>query len=54
MTAPSVLDVLEELITIVVDPAAAEVDEAGTSPRATVIALPDRIGRVWCGLPRSG
>lgn len=39
MTAPAVLDVLEELITTVVEPAAAEVDATGTFPRLAVTAL---------------
>ena len=39
MTAPPVLDVLEELITTTVDPAAAEVDATGAFPRAAVTAL---------------
>jgi alkylation response protein AidB-like acyl-CoA dehydrogenase len=39
MTAPSVLEVLEELITSVVEPGAADVDAAGSFPRAAVTAL---------------
>jgi isovaleryl-CoA dehydrogenase len=39
MTAPIVLDVLEELIETVVEPAAADVDANGTFPRAAVRAL---------------
>jgi isovaleryl-CoA dehydrogenase len=39
MTAPSFLDVLEELITSVVEPAATDVDVHGTFPRAAVTAL---------------
>jgi alkylation response protein AidB-like acyl-CoA dehydrogenase len=42
VTAPAVLDVLEELITTVVDPAAPEVDASGTFPRAAVTALGQR------------
>jgi len=34
MTAPSILDVLEEIITPAVDPAAAQVDARGEFPRA--------------------
>jgi alkylation response protein AidB-like acyl-CoA dehydrogenase len=44
VTAAPVLDVLEELISSVVEPAAAEVDATGTFPRAAVAALGD------CGL----
>ena len=54
MTAPPFLDVLEELITIVVDPAAAEVDASGTSPRAEVTARQDITGRAACGRPVPG
>jgi hypothetical protein len=39
VTAPSVLDVLEELITTAVEPAAAHVDASGTFPRSSVTAL---------------
>ena len=39
MTAGSFLDVLEEIITTVVEPAAADVDANGTFPRAAVSAL---------------
>lgn len=39
MTAPNFLDVLEELIKTVVEPAAADVDATGTFPRAAVSAL---------------
>ena len=39
MTAPTFLDVLEELIETVVEPAAADVDAHGTFPRAAVSAL---------------
>jgi alkylation response protein AidB-like acyl-CoA dehydrogenase len=39
VTTPAVLDVLEELITTVVGPAAPEVDTTGTFPRAAVTAL---------------
>jgi isovaleryl-CoA dehydrogenase len=39
MTEGSVLDVLEELITTVVEPAATDVDASGTFPRASVDAL---------------
>jgi alkylation response protein AidB-like acyl-CoA dehydrogenase len=39
MTANTVLDVLEELISSVVEPAAADVDATGTFPRASVTAL---------------
>ena len=39
MTAPAFLDVLEELISTVVEPAAADVDATGTFPRAAVTAL---------------
>lgn len=39
MTEPSFLDVLEEIITTVVEPAATDVDTAGTFPRAAVTAL---------------
>jgi alkylation response protein AidB-like acyl-CoA dehydrogenase len=39
MTAPPFLEVLEEIITNTVDPAAASVDEHGTFPRAAVTAL---------------
>ncbi len=39
MTAPAFLDVLEELITTVVEPAAADVDANGTFPRAGITAL---------------
>ena len=39
MTAPSFLGVLEEIITAVVEPAAADVDRAGVFPRAAVSAL---------------
>ena len=42
MTASSVLDVLEEIISSVVDPAAAEVDAAAEFPRAAVTALGER------------
>ncbi len=42
MTTPSFLDVLEEIITTVVDPAAADVDATGTFPRAAVVAMGDR------------
>jgi alkylation response protein AidB-like acyl-CoA dehydrogenase len=41
MTASPVLDVLEELITTVVEPAAADVDRNATFPRAAVTALGD-------------
>jgi alkylation response protein AidB-like acyl-CoA dehydrogenase len=41
MTEGSVLDVLEELITTVVEPAATDVDANGTFPRAAVTALGD-------------
>lgn len=41
MTAPNVLDVLEELIHTTVDPAAADVDATGTFPRAAIRALGD-------------
>ena len=59
MTATPFLDVLEELITTVVDPAAAEIDPMGTSPRAAFTALPDVtapdvIGRALCGPPLFG
>ncbi len=65
MTATGVLDVLEELITKVVAPAADELD-AGALPRpaglevgaaapmAPTDALQDFIGRAVCGLPRFG
>jgi hypothetical protein len=42
MTASSVLDVLEELITSVADSAAADVDAARTIPRAAVAASSER------------
>ena len=42
MTAPAFLDVLEELKKTVVDPAAADVDAAGSFPRAAVTALGER------------
>lgn len=42
MTAPSFLEVLEEIIPTVVDPAAADVDATGTFPRAAVTALGER------------
>lgn len=42
MTAPTFLDVLEELIDTVIEPAAAETDRTGTFPRAAVTALGER------------
>ena len=42
MTASPVLDVLEELISSVVEPGAADVDATGTFPRAAVTALGER------------
>jgi isovaleryl-CoA dehydrogenase len=42
MTRSPFLDVLEELITTVVDPAAADVDQTGTFPRAAITALSER------------
>jgi isovaleryl-CoA dehydrogenase len=42
MTAPPFLDVLEEIITTVVEPAAADVDAHGTFPRTAVTALGER------------
>jgi isovaleryl-CoA dehydrogenase len=39
MTTPGFLEVLEEIITTVVEPAAADVDRNGTFPRAAVTAL---------------
>jgi alkylation response protein AidB-like acyl-CoA dehydrogenase len=42
MTAPVFLDVLEEIIRSVVEPAAADVDATGTFPRAAVTALGER------------
>jgi alkylation response protein AidB-like acyl-CoA dehydrogenase len=42
MTAPAFLDVLEELIETVIDPAAADVDRTGTFPRPAVSALGSR------------
>ena len=42
MTAPSFLEVLEEIIPSVVEPAAADVDATGTFPRAAVTALGER------------
>src|SRR4051794_30461632 len=39
MTAPAVLDVLEDIVQGIVEPAAAEVDREGTFPRAAVTAL---------------
>ena len=42
MTATPFLDVLEEIITTVVEPAAADVDATGTFPRAAVTALGER------------
>src|SRR5436305_8214685 len=39
MTAPTFLDVLEELIDTVIEPAAADVDTRGTFPRAAVTTL---------------
>ncbi len=41
MTEGSILDVLEELITTVVEPAADDVDANGTFPRSAVTALGD-------------
>src|SRR5262245_27684688 len=41
MTAPTFLDVLEEIITTVVEPAAPAVDAEGTFPRAGITALAD-------------
>lgn len=41
MTTPPILDVLEELITEVVEPGATDVDINGTFPRAAVTALGD-------------
>jgi len=41
VTSPSFLDVLEEIVTTVVDPAAADVDFTGAFPRAAVVALGD-------------
>ncbi len=38
MTAPSILDVLEELITTVVGPAATDVEADGSFPRSAVRA----------------
>ena len=56
MTAPPFLDVLEELITTVVDPAAANVDATGTA--AIVAPTTDGpqhvIGRALRGLPLFG
>ena len=54
MTATPFLDVLEELITTVVDPAATEIDPMGTSPRAAVTALQDVAERAVCSPPVSG
>jgi isovaleryl-CoA dehydrogenase len=42
MTAPVFLDVLEEIIRSVVEPAAADVDATGTFPRAAVTVLGER------------
>ncbi|MGD9752632.1 MAG: acyl-CoA dehydrogenase family protein [Acidimicrobiia bacterium] len=42
MTASSVLDVLEELISTVVEPTAADVDASGAFPRAAVAAMGER------------
>src|SRR5947207_3016095 len=39
MTAPTFLDVLEELIDAVIEPAAADVDASGTFPRAAMTDL---------------
>ncbi len=39
MTAPNFLDVLEEIISNVVDPAAADVDSTSSFPRAALTAL---------------
>ena len=44
MTAPAVLEVLEEIITTVVEPAAADVDANGTLPgRRHRTARPERV-----------
>ena len=42
MTDTAFLDVLEEIVTKVVEPAAADVDRSGTFPRAAVTALGER------------
>lgn len=42
MTDTPFLDVLEEIITTIVDPAAADVDSTGSFPRAAVTALGER------------
>ena len=42
MAATPFLDVLEEIVTTVVEPAAADVDATGTFPRAAVTALGER------------
>jgi alkylation response protein AidB-like acyl-CoA dehydrogenase len=42
MTTPTFLDVLEELIETVIEPAAADVDTSGTFPRAAVTALGEK------------
>jgi isovaleryl-CoA dehydrogenase len=42
MTAPNVLDVLEDIVSTIVEPAAAETDARGVFPRAAVTALGER------------
>jgi alkylation response protein AidB-like acyl-CoA dehydrogenase len=42
VNSPSFLDALEETVTAVVEPAAADVDANGTFPRAAISALGDR------------
>jgi alkylation response protein AidB-like acyl-CoA dehydrogenase len=42
VTTPNFLDVLEELITTVIEPAAADIDTNGTFPREAVTALGER------------
>jgi alkylation response protein AidB-like acyl-CoA dehydrogenase len=48
VTAPPVLDVLEEIIASVVEPAAADVDTTGSFPRAALSAL-DLAMRIGAG-----
>ncbi len=70
MTAPDFLDVLEEIISNVVDPGAAKVDSTSSFPRTaltalgearasavmapTIDALQEFIGRALCGMALFG